>query len=174
MSSRMFLSGAVLFAAACGGNEIKPAPVTPAKVVETRTPTASAPRTVAGGIAVDDDLLKVCGIHLANPEKAPKFDLDSADVQPEERDVLQQIATCLTTGPLKGRSLRLTGRADPRGEVNYNMALGAVRAKNVAFYLTRLGIEPARMKETSRGELDSTGTDEGGWQKDRRVDITLQ
>jgi hypothetical protein len=30
------------------------------------------------------------------------------------------------------------------------------------------------MSETSRGALDATGTNEAGWQTDRRVDIALQ
>ena len=42
--------------------------------------------------------------------------------------MLQQIATCVTTGPLRGKTLKLVGRADPRGEVEYNMGLGEHRA----------------------------------------------
>jgi outer membrane protein OmpA-like peptidoglycan-associated protein len=30
------------------------------------------------------------------------------------------------------------------------------------------------MALTSRGALDASGTEESGWKKDRRVDITLQ
>jgi len=173
MRSRTFLFIVSLAAvAACGGNEAKPGPVTPAAVVPGAAP--STPKPAASGLAVGEDILKACDIQVANPESAPKFDLDSADVQADEKDILQKLATCLTTGTLKGKSILLTGRADPRGETNYNMALGAGRAKNVGSFLNRLGVEPGRMKETSRGELDATGTDEGGWKKDRRVDITLQ
>lgn len=158
--------------AACGGNETRP-PATPVAVAD---PPAAAPagKTSAGNLAVANDILAACDIKVGAPEDAPKFDLDSADVAPQEREVLSKIATCLTTGPLKGRALTLTGRADPRGEVNYNMALGASRAKSVSSFLTKMGVEPARVKETSRGELDAIGTDEAGWRKDRRVDIQLE
>lgn len=37
----------------------------------------------------------------------------------------------MTTGSLKGRSLRLVGRADPRGEVEYNFVLGESHAGNI-------------------------------------------
>lgn len=53
------------------------------------------------------------------------------------------------------------------------MALGARRASSVAGFLDRLGVDRARIRETSRGELDATGKDEATWQIDRRVDIVL-
>jgi peptidoglycan-associated lipoprotein len=67
----------------------------------------------------------------------------------------------------------LVGRADPRGEGEYNMSLGAYRASAVKSYLGERGVEQQRMRETSRGALDATGQDEEGWREDRRVDITL-
>ena len=85
--------------------------------------------------------------------------------------MLDQVARCVTTGPLKGRTLRLTGRADPRGEQEYNMTLGSSRADAVARYLRALGVTSNQLTETSRGKLDATGTDEASWQLDRRVDI---
>jgi len=72
--------------------------------------------------------LEACGIDLNNVERAPKFEFDRSDLVGQDRSVLDQIAKCVTTGPLRGRSLRLVGRADPRGEVEYNFALGEHRA----------------------------------------------
>jgi peptidoglycan-associated lipoprotein len=77
------------------------------------------------------------------------------------------------TGPLKGRSMRLVGHADPRGNEEYNMALGGRRADNVASAIASAGMDSARMATSSRGKMDATGTDEAGWAKDRRVDIML-
>ena len=87
--------------------------------------------------------------------------------------MLDQLATCLTTGALKGKSVSLIGRADPRGTDEYNLGLGSQRAGSVSSYLTRLGVQANQLGVTTRGSLDATGTDESGWQKDRRVDITL-
>ena len=108
-----------------------------------------------------------------NVDRAPKFDFDDAELLPEDRDVLEQVAKCVTTGPLKGRKLALVGRADPRGDTEYNMVLGSHRAHAVNAYLSGLGVDQKRLRDTSRGELDATGTDEGGFRLDRRVDIRL-
>ncbi len=125
-------------------------------------------------VNVSDDIIKACNIHLDNVSRAPKFDFDDAQLLPEDRDVLEQIAKCVTTGPLKGRHLSLVGRCDPRGEVEYNMVLGDYRAESVHDYLAKLGVDPNAMARTSRGELDAEGKDEDGWRRDRRVDVSLQ
>jgi len=125
-------------------------------------------------ISLSKDIEELCNITTSpTPEAAPKFDFDSADLSPAEKGVLDQVAKCMTTGPLKGRRVKLVGRADPRGEQEYNMELGENRASNVRKYLGGLGVDATRTTLSSRGALDATGTDEGGWKKDRRVDITL-
>jgi peptidoglycan-associated lipoprotein len=137
------------------------------------TLTSAPIKPVSPTVAVSDDLAKACNLQLDNTASAPKFNFDNSELQPADQAVLGKIAECLTTGPLKGKSLKLVGRADPRGEGQYNMALGAQRATGVGEYLAHLGLDKSRVNVTSRGELDASGTDEGGWQTDRRVDITL-
>ena len=155
------------------------------KVVSTTTTTGAVERGgllkptgtlhgKGGEVYVSEEIAKACQLHFNNDAAAPKFDFDESEVLPQDRDVLAQVAACVTTGPLKGRALGLIGRADPRGEEEYNMALGGRRAQSIQSYLSHLGVESARMLETSRGELDATGTDEAGWQHDRRVDILLR
>ena len=158
------------FALGCSHN---PAPQAP----NGRTPEtarAAPVRPASPSVAVDEDIARLCQISVGNAERAPKFNLDRSDLSPEDRDVLAQIARCLTTGPLKGRAVKLVGRADPRGESEYNMGLGGHRAENVRTYLTQLGVDKAKIAETSRGELDAVGKDEEGWRRDRRVDVMLQ
>jgi peptidoglycan-associated lipoprotein len=79
----------------------------------------------------------------------------------------------MTTGPLKEKNVELIGRADPRGEAEYNMNLGAIRADAVKHYLAQLGIGGSRLTTTSRGSLDAQGHDEATWATDRRVDLSL-
>lgn len=131
-------------------------------------------RTKRSGVRVSDDILKACKIHVDNIARAPKFDYDDADLLPEDRDVLEQVAKCVTTGPLKGRHLSLVGHCDPRGEAEYNMILGEHRAESVHDYLAKLGVDPMALAKTSRGNLDAEGTDEESWRTDRRVDISLK
>ncbi len=125
-------------------------------------------------LSVSPQLIEACAIHFDNVDTTPKFDFDQSALRPAETQVLDQIAKCLISGPLKGREIRLVGRADPRGEQEYNFALGENRADAVENYLLDLGVAPHQVSETSRGKLDATGTDETGWQLDRRVDVLLQ
>jgi peptidoglycan-associated lipoprotein len=143
-----------------------------------KKPIVNEPETTSAraknGVRVSEDIMKACKIHVDNVDRAPKFDYDDADLQPEDRDILEQVAKCVTTGPLKGRHLALVGRCDPRGESEYNMILGEYRAETVHDYLAKLGVDPVTMAKTSRGELDAEGKDEDSWRKDRRVDISLK
>jgi len=164
-----------LFAAGCGSD--KPPPKTAVTPVATTPPavttTAAPAKNDKMAVNVDDDIVKACNLKFENIEDAPKFDYDSEALTPGEKSILEAIAKCLTTGPLKGRAVDLVGRADPRGETEYNMTLGAKRARSVHGFLGNLGVPADKLKDTSRGELDATGTDEVGWRKDRRVDVRL-
>jgi peptidoglycan-associated lipoprotein len=122
-------------------------------------------------VNVGPNLRKACGIDDVG--KAPKFDFDQSKLSSNDRDILDQIAACLTTGALKGQSISLVGRADPRGESEYNLNLGEERASSARSYLQHLGVDAARVHDTSRGALDATGHDEETWRRDRRVDIEL-
>jgi peptidoglycan-associated lipoprotein len=160
---------------ACGSDP-KPPPVTTPTPVATTPPTTttSAPgKSDKMAVNVDADIIKACNLKFENIEDAPKFDYDQETLTPGEKSVLEAIAKCLTVGPLKGRAVDLVGRADPRGETEYNMTLGAKRARSVHSFLGGLGVQGEKLHDTSRGELDAKGTDEEGWRKDRRVDVRL-
>lgn len=170
---------AALFVTAVGcGHERRPtatpAPVsTPTSV--TFVESAQVPRKVAvsPGINVTEEIREVCKLPLGNVAAAPKFAFDESDLELADYDMLQRIGECLTTGPLAGRSLSLTGRADMIGTEEYNLALGAHRADTVANYLERFGVDESHLRQTSRGELDARGMDPATRQVDRRVDLAL-
>jgi peptidoglycan-associated lipoprotein len=125
------------------------------------------------GVTVSDEIQRACKIDFGSVDRAPKFDFDQANLEPTDRDVLRQVAQCLTTGPLKGQAIHLVGRADPRGEEEYNMVLGSSRAASVKTYLSQLGVDQGKISTTSRGKLDANGYDDASWRLDRRVDILL-
>lgn len=168
--------GTLALAAGCSDN---PPPKTPASAANG----AAAPQNGAAGtssevspssptataVHIDDAILKACGI------AAPKafFAFDSAKLRPGDMQPLDEVATCFVSGPLKGRSLKLVGHADPRGEAEYNMVLGQSRADQVGSYLTQKGMEKAHVESSSRGAMDATGVDDKGWSADRRVDVLL-
>ena len=118
---------------------------------------------------ISDEILRACGI------KAPEafFDFDSSAVRSAAHDVLKKVAECFTSGPLKGRQMRLVGHADPRGTEEYNLTLGNSRADSVKDYMVKQGLPSSQATTTSRGEMEASGTDEAGYARDRRVDVRL-
>lgn len=121
---------------------------------------------------LSETIAKACNL----PEQKdpnPHFAFDSAQLPEADRELLAAFAKCLA-GPLKGKGVLLIGRADNRGEPEYNMGLGGSRSETVKRYLIDLGVADSNIKASSRGEMDATGTDEEGWAKDRRVDIDVR
>lgn len=165
-------------AVGCASDPPPPATVPTASVVPNSTitvPSPNAPMVKAGddpnrsNINISDEIRKACGI----TDTEAFFAYDSANVRPQDKAVMRKLSDCFSTGPLKGRELRLVGHADPRGEEEYNMVLGGRRSDNVKSAIAAEGLSPSRIATTSRGELDATGSDEAGWSKDRRVDVVL-
>ena len=163
-------------ALACGSDpppQPKTADAAPPAPAPAPAPIANNPKPdddpKKSNINISDEIRKACGITDAEAF----FAYDSANVREQDKAVLQKLATCFTTGPLKGREMRLVGHADNRGEEDYNMVLGQNRADNVKNAIVSAGMTAAKALTTSRGELDATGSDEASWQKDRRVDIVL-
>jgi peptidoglycan-associated lipoprotein len=155
---------------ACGKDNPPPQTAATAPTAPVITGTTQ-PRKSDQDVSVSQNIRDLCKID--DSERSPKFDYDSSELSSSDRDILQQVAKCMTDGALKGKSIELVGRADPRGEQEYNMTLGSSRAVAAHKFLKGLGIADSRMGETSRGALDATGKDEEGWAKDRRVDIKV-
>jgi len=105
---------------------------------------------------------------------APKFDFEQSGLRDASKQTLQRLAGCLTSGALKTSRVLLTGHCDNRGEYEFNMSLGAERAEAVKGFLTSAGVGTDRLATSSRGKLDAVGTDEAGWENDRRVDIEIR
>jgi peptidoglycan-associated lipoprotein len=173
---RSFLFLAAMAAFACGADPQPPpaAPLPTAAPPPEPAPTPPPPEKPGDDprqstINVSDEIKAACGITDAEA----KFAFDSAKVRSGDQPVLNKLVQCFTTGKLSGRTMRLVGHADPRGEAEYNMVLGGKRADNVKSYLVAQGLAERQSETTSRGEMDSTGTDESTWAEDRRVDVIL-
>jgi peptidoglycan-associated lipoprotein len=165
------LAGAT--AIGCGGASLVAKPPVASGPAPEPTPPANAaapaPSPSASNVSISDEIRAKCGI----PDEDAYFPFDSARVTSKDRTPLDSVARCFISGPLKGRPLKLVGRADPRGESEYNITLGLSRADSVGQYLMARGMAAAKTKTTSRGSMDATGTDESTWQNDRRVDVML-
>lgn len=167
---------ALPLAMACGSKPPPPAtspnttvtkakPSDPAAVAETvkNSPSASA-------VNIDPEIIKLCALTADETY----FAYDSAQPRPEDAQILEKVAVCFATGPLKGRTLKLVGHSDPRGGDDYNMTLGLQRADAIARFVKSKGLPEKQVSTSSRGKIDATGTDELSWAKDRRVDMLLQ
>lgn len=161
---------------ACSKKPVVKATTPPAQTATAAVAPAPAPGQTASSpqVGVADDVARQCQLRFSNRNEAPNFEYDAFELLPEDRSVLEQIAQCLTRGPLKGKTVQLVGRADPRGTDEYNLGLGSRRAEMVSTYLQRLGVPNGQLARTTRGELDAAGVDESGWRVDRRVDLELR
>lgn len=126
------------------------------------------------GLIISPEVQSQCTLQrVESAPEAPKFAFDSSLIAMDEMSLLQRLATCFTSGPLRGRDMTLIGRADPRGPSRYNMTLGEKRANAVQEVLVNLGVSSSKIATKSRGEKDATGKDDEGWQLDRRVDVDV-
>ena len=134
-----------------------------------RLPDQAPTSETASAVRISDEIVRACGISAPNAY----FAFDSDHVRDDDARVLEQVSTCFSTGPLKGRTLKLVGHADPRGGSEYNDTLGQKRADSVKNYILGKGMDKSKAESTSRGAMDATGTDDPSWARDRRVDVML-
>ena len=85
---------------------------------------------------------------------------------------VDQVTACFSTGPLKGRTLKLVGHADPRGQrLQYD--LGPIQSRLGRRDVLGHADDRSKTESTCRGAIDATGTDEPRGRRDRRVDLML-
>lgn len=98
-----------------------------------------------------------------------RFNFDSYAVEGMARNDLETNAKVLTDNPTL--KVVLEGHCDERGTVEYNMALGAERARAVKSMLVALGISASRISTISYGEEIplEMGHNEAAYSVNRRV-----
>jgi OOP family OmpA-OmpF porin len=123
-------------------------------------------RDITVHVLTTDDLRKYC---LGTD---PFFHYDSDRVTHQEQPDLFGLVSCMQDGPLKNKRIELIGRADPRGSVPFNAALGMERAERVKKFFVDHGIAPDRIVTKSAGKTDAA-PQPSKWRTDRRVDIDV-
>lgn len=95
------------------------------------------------------------------------FAFDSADISKDAKRELKKQALYLKKN--QDVDVIIQGRCDERGTIEYNLALGALRAGNAAHVIIHEGIEPERVKTISYGKENPIypGTGEEVWAKNR-------
>lgn len=158
------------------GCDRTPPPVEPTMTYTPPTPVVIAPTPAPAvipvtrtGVFIDPDIMSACKI----PQPKSYFEFDSSDLRSSDLAGLEGVAGCFRDGALKGKSMIIVGRADPRGTEKYNMQLGQERADSVSTYLGGKGVGAGQMMTRSTGKEKAKGTDADSWAQDRRVDIRL-
>ena len=144
----------------------------PEEVKEETKPFAQAPETP--GSSIEDQLSdEIKKLNAQRPLGAVYFDFDKADLRSDALDQLKRNAEWLKSN--SAYRVRLEGNCDERGTTEYNLALGDRRAVAVRNYLSKAGIDGARLETISYGEEHpvNPGHDESAWAQNRRVDFTI-
>jgi outer membrane protein OmpA-like peptidoglycan-associated protein len=110
--------------------------------------------------------ISVYGIH---------FDTDKAEIKPESKPTLDEIAKLLKTRP--ALNLFVVGHTDMRGNFAHNRTLSESRAKAVVTALVKdYGIAPARLEGYGVGPLAPAATNAtaDGRARNRRVELVAR
>ncbi len=99
------------------------------------------------------------------------FDFDSAVIQPESSQVIDQLYSGLQQSP--EASIVIEGHTSSEGSEQYNRGLSEQRAQAVVNALINLGISNSRITALGKGESDpiASNDDEAGRGHNRRVEI---
>ncbi|KTG16939.1 MULTISPECIES: OmpA family protein [unclassified Guyparkeria] len=111
-------------------------------------------------------------IRLQAPESIT-FQTDSAEIQPQFRRTLNDIAASIQQYP--NTVVRVEGHTDSTGSASYNQDLSVNRAQSVASYLAQSGVSPSRVQAIGYGESRpiATNSTPQGRAQNRRVEILI-
>ncbi|MGH7825339.1 MAG: peptidoglycan-associated lipoprotein Pal [Candidatus Binatia bacterium] len=158
----------------------------PTWTVENPNASAGTAKGLAQGMTKQEAARPVSGSSLdalrtgestATPASSPikdvNFHFDSYELMSDAREVLKLNANWLKANP--SVRVQIEGHCDERGTVEYNLALGAKRARTVKDYLINLGIAVDRMSDISYGEEIPVCKEptEACWEKNRRARFVI-
>jgi outer membrane protein OmpA-like peptidoglycan-associated protein len=103
------------------------------------------------------------------------FDSDSADIKPDMRDDLDQLAASLNSAEVVHMRLLIVGYTDNQGSEAVNDPLSLARAHSVARHIQSKGVDAQRIKVEGRGEKQPMVSNDRSYGRtlNRRVEIVL-
>jgi outer membrane protein OmpA-like peptidoglycan-associated protein len=138
----------------------------------------------ASGLAADDasldDRLDALGAEVSETEVTIRlagsvlFDFDSDAIRADAARSLEEVVAVIQT--YSGRPVRVEGHTDAIASESYNQKLSERRARSVAEWFEKHGVDSSRMKTRGFGEsqpvADNSTAD--GRQLNRRVEIVIE
>jgi peptidoglycan-associated lipoprotein len=176
------IAAVIVTGAACHKKpKVQPVPVAEAVPPPTPTPRPAPPAPAPEPLPVPpepvrDDAVSSTSLDDLNrnsPLKPAFFLLDSSDIDPTAKSVLDGNAALLRQNPTW--VVTIEGHCDERGTAEYNLALGERRAGAALAYLVSLGIPASRLKTVSYGKEFpfDPGHDDSAWAKNRRAHFVI-
>ena len=101
------------------------------------------------------------------------FDYDESELTSAAQQVLARKVAVMRANP--NVTVRITGHADERGSVEYNLALGLRRANAVRDYMAGFNLPASRFSTETMGEDRplATGSGESAWSRNRRAEFGI-
>jgi outer membrane protein OmpA-like peptidoglycan-associated protein len=130
-------------------------------------------RAKMAGTGVSVERVSESQINLVMPSDIT-FDVNRAEVKPEFRGVISNLAQALASQP--STSIDIIGHADATGSDALNQSLSERRAQSVAYLLEQQGVQAPRLVALGRGELEPVASNatETGRQQNRRVELKVR
>lgn len=102
------------------------------------------------------------------------FDFDSAELRPEGRDTLRELAKSLTSADVTYTSVLVEGHTCNMGPAEYNQGLSERRAQSATDFLVGEGVRPEAIRTVGYGEERPTADNatRDGREMNRRVEVT--
>jgi peptidoglycan-associated lipoprotein len=106
-------------------------------------------------------------------EERVHFDYDQSAIRTDAQEILRRKLDVLRANPTV--ELQITGHADERGSIEYNLALGLRRANAVIDYMRGFGIEAPRLLAETAGEDQplEQGANERAFAMNRRAEFRI-
>lgn len=103
-----------------------------------------------------------------------RFDFDKYAIRPDAATILDADAQWLNRN--RGHLVLIEGHCDERGTSDYNLALGAQRARATMNYLVAHGVAASRITVVTYGQERPVCTDrtEACWAKNRRARLLVK
>lgn len=126
-------------------------------------------------VNVSEADIKDGGTFGQTPELAPiLFDYDSASLRGNALETLKKNAAWLKAN--RTLDVLVAGHCDDRGTIEYNLALGQKRAREVREYYIRLGVNGKQVATISYGKENQVCSEatEDCWAKNRRAETKVR
>ena len=131
---------------------------------------AADPASAAAGVAPSRRLRNLQPVERRIDLSIP-FQFDAAVMRPEGQVVLNELAVAMQSERLRGTRFRLEGHTDAKGSAEYNERLSEQRARTVASYLVRQGVDPQRLQAVGKGFREPLPGEDPLSPENRRVRI---